>query len=305
MRAQLLCDRLQGRLLGEDRLIRRLSPLHTALVGDMALVIWPTDIRAAKKTQASLLVMDMATAADHADDMPCSIIAVDDLYETVMVLKQIIDKQDEIFFLRNEYVVAKFIDPSARIHQTACIGRARIGAGVVIDPFVVIHDDVTIGERTFIGAHTVIGSDAFVPYGNFPSRILPSLGSVAIAAHVRIGASCTIDRGLIGVTSIADHSLLDNMIHIGHDVVVGKNVVIAAQSGIAGGARVHDHVTLGGQVGIKPGVSIGEGVRISGKSMVHCDIKKHEIWSGNPSMPHAIYLRSYARTRREFKDKHR
>ncbi|HXW53454.1 MAG TPA: UDP-3-O-(3-hydroxymyristoyl)glucosamine N-acyltransferase, partial [Myxococcota bacterium] len=83
------------------------------------------------------------------------------------------------------------------------------------------------------------------------------------------------------------------MVHIGHDVRIGENVIVAGQSGLAGFVWIDKNVTLGGQVGVAPHVRIGEGARISGKSMVHCDIRPREIWSGNPSVPHAVYLRAY------------
>jgi UDP-3-O-[3-hydroxymyristoyl] glucosamine N-acyltransferase len=128
--------------------------------------------------------------------------------------------------------------------------------------------------------------------------MLPSLGAVLIEDGASIGALCSIAKALIGVTTIGEASQLDNMVHCGHDAVIGKNVVIAAQSGLAGFAQIGDGVTIGGQSGVAPHVVIEHSARLSGKSFAHKDIRAFEIWSGNPSLPHALYLRDYARAKR-------
>jgi UDP-3-O-[3-hydroxymyristoyl] glucosamine N-acyltransferase len=156
-----------------------------------------------------------------------------------------------------------------------------------------------------IGANSVIGSPGFIPFGVVHARCLPCFGSVHIDEGVRIGALCTIDRGFLGVTRIGSNTLIDNMVHVGHDVDIGAGVIIAAQTGIAGFVRIGDRATLGGQVGIKPHATVGTGARVSGKSLVHCDIENDAIWSGNPSLPHAQYLRAYGQLKRSFKDRSR
>ena len=162
----------------------------------------------------------------------------------------------------------------------------------------IVHSRVVLRDRVHVGSDWVIGFAGFVPFGTEDAQCLPCFGSVHIEEGVRIGALCTIDCGFLGATRIGKNSLLDNMVHVGHDVDINESVIIAAQSGLAGFVRLESLVTLGGQVGIKPHVTVEEGARISGKSLVHCDIKKYEIWSGNPSVPHAVYLRAYGQLMR-------
>lgn len=305
---------MKGRLLGDDCIIEGVSSLYDAMPSDLSFVIWPQDFRLAKKTRAGVMVTDLAFAADYAHQVSSSLIVVESLYDAFHVVKQA--------FLPPQ-CYARLIHPTAMVHQSAVIGDACIKARAVIGPLVVIkdgssvgedshvdagaviHENVVIKDRCYIGANSVIGGDGFVPYGEGETKILLSLGSVVIESDVRIGNLCTVDRGLVSKTTIGRHTLIDNMVHIGHDVVVGEQVVIAGQTGLAGFVRLADQVTLGGQVGIKPFVQVGTNARISGKSLVHCDIKNHEIWSGNPSVPHAMYLRSYGKLKRTFKDMRR
>ncbi|HXW60674.1 MAG TPA: hypothetical protein VEK06_03955, partial [Myxococcota bacterium] len=221
-------------------------------------------------------------------------------------------QQQQGLFLPQERVRG-FIDPSAQISPKTHVGRAYIAGGViihtgayidddvfidegaVINPGVVIHGPSHIGRYSIIGSNSVIGSKAFVPY---KEKTLESLGGTFIGEEVEIGALCTIDRGLIGNTRIMNKSRLDNMVHCGHDAYVGRDVAIAAQSGLAGFAKLCDGVSVGGQSGVGPQVVIGTGARLSGKSFAHRDIKSWEIWSGNPALPHSQYLRAYARDKR-------
>ena len=121
----------------------------------------------------------------------------------------------------------------------------------MIHPHVTIYDNCIIGDHVTIHANTVLGADAFY-YKNRPEGFdkLLSGGRVVIENHVDIGASCTIDRGVTGDTTIKEGSKLDNQIQVGHDTVIGKKCLIASHVGIAGCVVLEDEVTLWGQVGI-------------------------------------------------------
>jgi UDP-3-O-[3-hydroxymyristoyl] glucosamine N-acyltransferase len=306
---------IKGRLLGDDVVVTGISALDIATAGDLSFVIWPQDIRFAKKSRAGLIIADVAFAADYADLVNSSLIVVEDMARAF---------NDFADFFRKVSIVkpSRCIHPQARIHELAIVEDAIIEKDVVIGPFAIVKsgafigqgthiaagvqvlENVVIHERCQIGANSVIGSQGFVPYGDKTPQLLPCFGGVVIKDDVRIGAQCTVDRGLFTTTSIGKNTLIDNLVHVGHDVAINDSVIIAAQCGFAGFVRLKDGVTCGGQVGIKPHVTVGEGARISGKSLVHCDIKKHEIWSGNPSLPHALYLRSYGKIKRASKEKH-
>src|SRR5437868_3137164 len=185
------------------------------------------------------------------------------------------------------------IDPSARIGSGAQIdagaiigpeveigARCHIGANVVLGAGIVLGDDcriaanssisyALIGARVEIATGVSIGSQGFgfVPGPKGLVRVL-QLGRVIIEDDVEIGANCAIDRGATGDTVIGAGSVLDNLVHIGHNVRLGRSCVICGQVGIAGSTVVGDGVMMGGQVGVSDHLTIGAGARIAAKSGV-------------------------------------
>lgn len=184
------------------------------------------------------------------------------------------------------------IDPSSKIHST-----------VIIEPGVVIANDVEIGENCHIQANTVImehtiigknvtiqagtmiGTDAFYfkkhAEGTFEKW--RSGGRVVIEDNVDIGACCTINKGVSGDTVIGAGSKLDCQVHVGHGVVIGKNCIIAGQVGIGGKTIVEDNVVLYGQVGLSPRIRIGEGAVISAQSGVSKSLAGKKAYFGSPA----------------------
>ncbi len=141
--------------------------------------------------------------------------------------------------------------------------RVRIGADVHIAPNVTIYSETRIGDRVVIHAGAVLGSDGFGYVRNRETgryEKFPQVGRLEIGDDVEIGANCTIDRGALDVTSIGAGTKLDNLVHVGHNVRIGENVVIAGQSGISGSSEVGNDVVLAGQVGIADHVVVGDGV---------------------------------------------
>ena len=147
--------------------------------------------------------------------------------------------------------------------------KVRVGAGTVIEENAVIHDRVRLGDRVLVGSGTVIGSVGFgfVAVEGQQKRF-PHVGTVVIEDDVEIGANCTVDRGTLGATRIARGSKLDNLIHVGHNVQIGKGVLVAAQCGFSGSSHVGDGVQMGGQAGVAGHISIAAGARVGAKSGV-------------------------------------
>lgn len=168
------------------------------------------------------------------------------------------------------------------------IGKnVRIGKDCIIYPQVTILDDTQIGDRVIIQSGTIIGSDAFY-YNTKKNRPhwykkMESCGSVYIGDEVEIGAGCTIDRGVTGITSIGNGSKLDNMVHIGHDTNIGKNCLLAAQVGIAGGTILEEGVTLWGQVGVSKTLTIGAHATVLAQSGVPSSLKGGKTYFGYPA----------------------
>lgn len=223
------------------------------------------------------------------------------------------------------------IDRGAVVHESAVLGagvavaeratieagvrvgdRTQVGPGVVvgqgaiigadcdIKANVVIYAGTKVGDRVIVHAGAVLGSDGFgfvrdETTGRYEK--FPQVGWLEIGNDVEIGANTTIDRGALGATVIAAGTKFDNLVHIGHNVHVGRNVVMAAQAGIAGSSVVGDDVMMGGQVGIGDHVRIGEGVMLGGQAGVPTGKvlrgKRIAFW-GTPARPLREYLKELA-----------
>jgi UDP-3-O-[3-hydroxymyristoyl] glucosamine N-acyltransferase len=163
------------------------------------------------------------------------------------------------------------------------VGRnVTIGKDCFIHPNVTIYDGTVIGDRVIIHAGTVVGSDAFYYKRRAGYEKLHSCGYVQIDDDVEIGAGCTIDRGVTSITRIGSGTKMDNMVHIGHDTVIGRNCLFAAQVGIAGVVNVEDEVILWGQVGVQKDLTIGRGAVVLGQSGLAKSLKGGITYFGSP-----------------------
>ena len=212
----------------------------------------------------------------------------------------------------------------AGVHETAFIGRGvQMGADVAIGPFAVIGGGAVLGDRVMVGPHCSVGhgvrigdeselvshvtlyagtilgkrvrlhagvragSDGFgYVYADGAHQKIPHVGRCIVEDDVEIGANSAIDRGSIDDTVIGAGSKLDNLVHIAHNVHLGKLCLIAAQVGISGSTSVGDGAVLGGQVGVGGHRTIGAGARIAGQSGVSSDVPAGETWSGTLARPH-------------------
>lgn len=164
-----------------------------------------------------------------------------------------------------------------------------IGNDCIIHPNVTIYDDCIISNNVVIHSGTVIGSDAF--YFNTKKtrelwyKKMESCGRVVIENNVEVGAGCTIDRGVSADTILGAGTKMDNMIHVGHDVVIGKNCLIAAQVGIAGCTVLGDGAIIWGQAGINKLLHIGNNAVILAQSGVGSDVPEGKVYFGTPAEP--------------------
>ena len=129
------------------------------------------------------------------------------------------------------------------------------------------------------------------PDGTFSK--IPQIGNLIIEDNVNIGAGTTIDRATMGSTIIRKGVKLDNQIQVGHNVEIGENTVIAAQTGIAGSTKIGNNCMIGGQVGFAGHITVGNNVRIQGKTGVTKSVKDGEVLQGNPAMSYKEYYKSY------------
>jgi UDP-3-O-[3-hydroxymyristoyl] glucosamine N-acyltransferase len=201
---------------------------------------------------------------------------------------------NDSLMLKDEFLTINnsFVSKSSIIEKDVFIGNGcSIGMGVKIGKGSIIKNNVSIsnaiiGAKVIISENTTIGSTGFgFSLENFGSNnIHPHIGIVHIEDNVRVGANCTIDRGKIDITSIGKNSMLDNQIHIAHNVQIGNNACIAGQCGISGSTKIGNNVIIGGQVGIAGHINIGDNVIIAAKSGVTKNINSNTNVAGFPAI---------------------
>jgi UDP-3-O-[3-hydroxymyristoyl] glucosamine N-acyltransferase len=198
-----------------------------------------------------------------------------------------------------------YIGPYAYIGENCVVGdgcsiyphvyigdNTRLGNNCTINPGVKIYHDCLFGEGCIVHAGTVIGSDGFgfAPQSESEYMKIPQLGNVILEDHVEIGANVTIDRATMGSTIIRKGVKLDNLIQIGHNVEIGENTVMAAQTGISGSTKVGKNCMFGGQVGLAGHIKIANGTKIGAQGGILGNVKEENtIIIGSP----AIELRQF------------
>lgn len=217
-----------------------------------------------------------------------------------------------------------FVDPSAELEDNvtvehgAVIGpHAKIGSGTLVGPNAVVGQNCIIGRETsisagasvlnaIIGNHVIlhsgvrIGCDGFgFAMGPGGHKKVAQVGRVVIQDHVEIGANTCVDRGSNRDTIIGEGTKIDNLVMIGHNVVIGQHCVIVGQVGIAGSTELKDYVVLGGQAAIGGHLTIGQGAQIAGLSGVSGDVPPGVQWGGVPARPVKHWMREVAQKRRE------
>ena len=188
-----------------------------------------------------------------------------------------------------------FVGHNVKIYPNSFIGdNVSIGNNVTIFAGAKICSETVIGDNCIIHSGVVIGSDGF---GFVPSKgvynKMPQTGNVVIEDDVEIGACTTIDRATLGSTVIRKGVKLDNQIQIAHNVEIGENTVIAAQTGVAGSTKIGKNCMIAGQVGIAGHITIGNNVRIQAQSGVGKSVKDDEIIQGTPAFGYNDFSKSY------------
>lgn len=188
------------------------------------------------------------------------------------------------------------IGDNAKIYPNVYIGdNVKIGNNAIIHVGSKIYSDTIIGSNCTLHAGVILGSDGFgfAPSAEGIFSKIPQIGNVIIEDNVDIGAATTIDRATLGSTIIRKGVKLDNQIQIAHNVEIGENTVIAAQTGIAGSTKIGENCMIGGQVGIVGHITIGNNVRIQAQSGVGRNVKDDEIIQGSPAMGYSDFNKSY------------
>ncbi|WP_420379453.1 UDP-3-O-(3-hydroxymyristoyl)glucosamine N-acyltransferase [Gilvibacter sp.] len=307
---------LEGEIEGNpDVEVSKLAKIEEGSPGSLTFLSNPKYTSFIYKTQASITIVNKDFKAE--DSLDTTLIRVEDAYKAFSTL---LEYYNQVKMNKTGIEQPVFIAESAKYGENLYMGafsylgeNVSIGDNVKIYPNVYIGDNVQIGDNcvvfagakiyseSVIGNHCVIHSGAIVGadgFGFTPNekgeyQKVPQTGNVIIEDHVDVGAGTTIDRATLGSTIIRRGVKLDNQIQIAHNVEIGENTAIAAQSGVAGSTKIGKNCLIGGQVGIVGHVTIGNNVRIQAQSGIGRNVKDNEVLQGSPALNYGDYNKSY------------
>ncbi len=303
-----------GRVLGDpEARIGAVAPLEDAGPGELTFVANPRYLPYLQGTRAAAVLVSAPLAGEAPDR-----------------LTRVVVEDAHVALYRVLPALYPPAPPPSGIHPTAVIDpSAEIGSAASVGPFAVIGAGCSVGERTRLGAHVVVGEGSRV--GNdcvvhpqvsiYPGvvvgdrcvlhsgarlgregfgfvwaedghRKVPQVGRCILGDDVEVGTNATIDRGSVGDTVVGSGTKIDSLVHLGHNVRVGRHAILVAQVGIAGSARVGDGAVLGGQAGVMGHLTIGAGARIGAQGGVIGDVPAGETYSGYPARPHKEAMRA-------------
>lgn len=266
-----------------------MNEIHVVESGDIVFVDHPKYYDKALKSDATIILINKIVKCPQGKALLISDNPFDDFNKLTKYFKPFVSSSvsinpDTIIGLDTIIQPNVFIGPNV-----------KIGNNCIIHPNVTIISDTNIGNNVEIGSGTIIGGDAFYykKKKNGYDKLI-SGGGVTIGDNVHIGSSCTIDRGVTSKTTINFGTKLDNQIQIGHDTIIGKNCLIASQTGIAGCCVIEDDVTIWGQVGTNSGITIGSNTTILGQTGVTKSVVGNKTYFGTPIEESRLKLKELA-----------
>ncbi|MCD2258900.1 UDP-3-O-(3-hydroxymyristoyl)glucosamine N-acyltransferase [Psychroserpens luteolus] len=314
--AQQIAGILEGDIVGDPEVeVSKLSKIEEGTEGSLTFLANPKYKSYIYSTKASITIVNKTFEPEN--DITTTLIKVEDAYKS---FSKLLEYYNQVKLNKHGIEQPSFISESATLGEDIYVGaftyigdNVSIGKNVKIFPNTYIGDNVTIGDNTIvfsgakiysesvignhcvINAGVIIGADGFgfVPDENGEYSKVPQTGNVIIEDHVDVGAATTIDRATLGSTIIRRGVKLDNQIQIAHNVEIGRNTVIAAQTGIAGSSKIGENCQIGGQVGIAGHITIGNNVRVQAQSGIGRHVKDNEVLQGSPSFNYGDWNKSY------------
>ncbi len=273
-----IADLIQVKYIGKDDfLVLGMNEIHVVESGDIVFVDHPKYYDKALQSKATIILINKEV---DCPDGKALLISDDPFRDFNKLSKHFLPftPSEQLVSITSEIGKRTIIQPNVFIGNHVTIGK-----DCIIHPNVTIYDHTIIGNNVIIHAGTVLGADAFY-YKKRPEGFDPlvSCGRVVVQDNVTIGASCTIDRGVTGDTTIGEGTKLDNQVHVGHDTIIGRKCLIAAQVGIAGCVVIEDEVTFWGQVGTTSGIRIGAKAVIMGQTGVTKSVEGNKSYFGTP-----------------------
>ena len=311
-----IADQLNGTVVGDrDVDINTLSKIEEGKKGSLTFLANPKYTEFIYSTDASATIV--SNDFEPTEKITTTLIKVKDPYSSFTTILELFNEDKS---KRSGISDKSDIDKSSTISKSSYVGsyttigkNSIVGDNCVIDNQVFIGDNVKIGNNckiypgtkilndTIIGNSCIIhsscsiGSDGFgfAPNDDGTYKKIPQTGNVVVGNNVEIGSNSTIDRATIGSTIIKDGVKLDNQIQIAHNVEIGENTAIAAQSGIAGSTKIGKNCMIGGQVGIIGHLKIGDNVKIQAQAGVTSDVESNARITGTPAISYMNYNKSY------------
>lgn len=295
--------------------VYKLSKIEDGEKGSITFLANPKYKNHIYTTQASVAIVNKTFETEGS--LSVTLVKVDDAYSA---FSKLLEHYNQIKLNKTGIENPSFISPTAKLGENVYVGafayigeNVSIGNNVKIYPHTYIGDNVSIDDNTtlfagckiysetVIGKHctlhagVIVGADGFgfAPVQEGFYNKVPQIGNVIIKDYVDIGAGATIDRATLGSTIIHKGVKIDNLVQIAHNVEVGKNTVIAAQTGIAGSTKVGENCMIGGQVGIVGHLKIGDRVKIQAQSGVGRNLKDDEVIQGSPALGYSEYNKAY------------
>lgn len=315
--AKIIADFLRGEIVGNpDVKVNNVAKIEEAQPGTLAFLSNPKYNHYLYTTQASIVLINNDFKIEK--EVNPTLIKVPNAYEAFASLLQLTQqgktqktgveersvvassaKLDENVYIGSFAYIGENvkIGKNARIYPNTFVGdNVTIGEGTTLFAGVKIYEDCIIGNNCTIHAGAVIGADGFgfAPQSDNNYKKIPQIGNVILEDFVEIGANATIDRATMGSTIIRKGVKLDNLTHVAHNVEVGENTVMAAQSGIAGSTKIGKNCMFGGQVGFAPHLTIADGVKAAAQSGIASSIKEENlIVMGAPAYKISDYQKAY------------
>lgn len=315
--ARQIADLLKGKVEGnENAKVSRLDKIEEGADGGLTFLANPKYTPYIYSTKASVIIVDPSFVADQP--VSATLVRVENAYKSFVQLLEIYNQiqRDKKGIEQPSYISASAtLGKDIYVGAFAYIGNnVKVGNNVKIYPQVYVGDNVSIGDNTtlFAGARiysdcvigkectihsgSIIGADGFgfTPNSENQYSKVAQIGNVILEDHVDIGANTTIDRATLGSTIIRKGVKLDNLIQIAHNVEIGENTVIAAQTGVAGSTKIGKDCMIGGQVGIVGHITIADKVKIAAQSGIGSSLTTEgEILQGSPAFGIGDYKRSY------------
>ena len=315
-KASQIAEILEGEVIGNpDAEVFTLSKIEEGDSGSLTFLSNPKYNNYLYSTKASIVIVNKSFVPEN--EISATIIKVNDAYDSFSQILEFYNqaknnksgiepqtvisanvKYGENLYLGSFSYIGNnvILGNNVKIHQNCFVGdNVIIGNNVSIFAGAKIHSETIIGNNCAIYSGVVIGADGFgfAPQTDGTFKKIPQIGNVIIEDNVDIGACTTIDRATMGSTIIRKGVKLDNQIQIAHNVEIGENTVIAAQTGIAGTSKIGKNCMIGGQVGIVGHLTIGDNVRIQAQSGVSRNIKDNEILQGSPTFAYNDFAKSY------------